>query len=99
MHCSKSPRYLISSSARSSRVAGTSKPSALGRAAHSVASPVSDLLPEIAIVREPSQRLVVADRYDPGQQQPEHRVRKLGAQSRIEVERIEIVTHPDCRVV
>jgi site-specific recombinase XerD len=99
MHRSKSPRHSISSSTRASSVASTSKPSALGRAAHSVASPVSDLLPEIAIVREPSQRLVVAGRYDPGQQQPENQVRKRGAKTRIEVERIEIVPHPEFRFV
>src|ERR1700676_1606044 len=82
------PRYTISSSVRASSVAGTSRPNALGRAARSVASPVSDLLPEIAIVRDPPQRLVEAGRYDPGQQQPENRVRKRGAKTRIEVERI-----------
>src|SRR5262245_37260731 len=91
-------RYSISSSARASSVA-TSKPSALGRAAHSVASPVSELLPKIAIVREPSQRLVVSRRHDPGQQPPENRVRKRGAKTRIEVERIEIVPHPEFRFV
>src|SRR5580692_9571896 len=85
--------------ARASSVAGTSRPNALGRATRSVPSPVSDLLPEIAIVREPSQRLVVAGRYDPGQQQPENRVRKRGAKTCIEVDRIEFVPHPEFRFV
>src|SRR5689334_11161264 len=60
---------------------------------------VSDLLPEIAVIREPSQGLVVAGRYDPWQQQPENRVRKRGAKTHIEVERIEIMPHPEFRFV
>src|SRR5246500_5423373 len=56
-------------------------------------------LPGIAIVCEPSQRLVVAGRYDPGQQQPKDRVRNRGAKTYIEVERIEFVPHPEFRFV